>query len=436
MNTTAQLAKARFEEAKKAMEEGTPEGLQRAEGLLKEAQELKTQAVREADLLARMAADLTDIQGLEDKSAPRPVQPAVNPRFGSAEEWLNAVTQVYLQKGHDHRLQLWNDMGDRPYPFFNEAKQMVESVGASGGFLVPTENYGEIMAIAAERSIVRGHRPHIIRMRRRQMDITVLDQTGTTAGVPHWFGGMLFYWGDEAAEKTLTTAKWRQVSLVAKKLIGYTRASDELVDDAVVSLSDFLAGPYGFAGGVAWMEDFAFLQGTGVGQPLGVINAGATISVARAVAGPGADPVTYADLTHMLEHHLQTDNSVWVASISLKDVLMNMTYPSGNPSLVWQPNARDGMPGQILGIPVVWTEKAPLAGSAGDLGLYDFQHYLIGDRQAITIDTTNAEYFKYDQTSWRVVHRVDGRPWMNTCLTLQDGTTTVSPFVILGAKST
>ena len=83
-----------------------------------------------------------------------------------------------------------------------------------------------------------------------------------------------------------------------------------------------------------------------------------------------------------------------------------------------------------------WTEKVPLSGTAGDIGLYDFNHYWIGDRQAMTFATTNAEYFKYDQTSYRMVHRVDGRPWMNTPFTLQDGTSTISPFVILGAKST
>ena len=312
---------------------------------------------------------------------------------------------------------------------------MVENVGASGGFLVPPEQSLEIMGQVGEKAIIRS-RATLIRMRRRQYNRTVLDQTGTTAGQPHWFGGMVFYWGAEAAEKTITTAKWREVSLVAKKLYGYTRASDELNDDAIISLNDFLNSDMGMAGGIAWMEDFAFLQGNGTGQPLGVINAGATITVNRAVAGPAADPVTYADLTAMMEKHMQTDNSIWVCSISLKNVLMNMTYPSGNPSLVWQPNARDGMPGTILGIPVFWTEKAPLAGTAGDIGLYDFNHYWIGDRQAMTLASTNAEYFKYDQISWRMVHRVDGRPWLNTPFTLQDGTSTISPFVILGAKST
>ena len=426
--------KALYAQAKAKAEEGE---IEEAEGMLKEADELKAHAVRELDILKRADDGAADIQGMERTNTPRPEpqQPEVKTKFDSSDEWSNVLHDFLVKGRTDPRLQLWNDIGDAPIALYNEQKQMVENVGASGGFLVPPEFRAEVMELAGEMAIVRP-RATIIRMARRQYTTTVLNQTGTTAGQPHWFGGMVFYWGEEAAEKTITTATWRQMTLTAAKLYGYTRASDELADDAIISLMDYLQSATGMAGGIAWMEDFAFLQGNGVNQPLGVINAGATITINRQQAGPGVDPVTYTDLTEMLEHHLATPNSVWVASISLKGTLMRMTFPTGNPSLVWQPSAREGMPEMILGIPVYWTEKAPLSGNAGDIGLYDFNHYWVGDRQALTFATTNAEYFRYDQTSYRMVHRVDGRPWMNTPFTLQDGTSTVSPFVILGAKST
>ena len=69
--------------------------------------------------------------------------------------------------------------------------------------------------------------------------------------------------------------------------------------------------------------------------------------------------------------------------------------------------------------------------------LADFRYYLIGDRQATTIESTPyTDQWKYDLTSWRAVHRVDGQPWLSAPLTYQDGTVQVSPFVILGAKTT
>jgi hypothetical protein len=42
----------------------------------------------------------------------------------------------------------------------------------------------------------------------------------------------------------------------------------------------------------------------------------------------------------------------------------------------------------------------------------------------------NAQNIK-NQMTWRVVERVDGQPWVERPITLQDGSTQVSPFVAL-----
>jgi HK97 family phage major capsid protein len=268
-------------------------------------------------------------------------------------------------------------------------------------------------------------------MRRRQLEMPVLDQTGTTAGRPHWFGGLQFYWMEEGGDKTASDAQFRSLALVARKLIGFTRAADELLDDAAISLDAFLSGPMGFAGGAAWMEDYAFLRGTGAGQPLGVINSPAAISVTRQTAGT----VTYDDLANMLEAFLPSGNGVWLASQSLMSDLVTMTGPSGNPSYLWNGVAGQSIagrvPGTLLGYPIIWDEKIPRRGYSGDIGLYDLSYYLIGDRQSTTVESTKFEAWKEDKTSWRMVHRVDGRPWLSAPFTYEDGETQVSPFVKL-----
>jgi len=271
-------------------------------------------------------------------------------------------------------------------------------------------------------------------MTRRQLTIPVLDQTVTTAGQPHWFGGMQAQWTEEAGQKTETDPAFRQLGLTAYKLILYTRISDELLDDSAVSLSDFLSGPMGFTGAIRWQEDFTFLRGTGAGQPLGVVPAPGTITVARQVAGPpGA--IGYTDLTNMLENFLPTASGIWVFTQSAMAELLRLQGPTGNPSFIWA-NAIDGAPNRLLGRPVEFTEKLPLIGTAGDALLADFRFYIIGDRQNTTIDSSVHERFRNDQTTWRAVHRVDGRPQLSAPLTLQDGTSQVAPFVILGAKTT
>jgi len=291
----------------------------------------------------------------------------------------------------------------------HQTKQMVESVGASGGFLVPTEFLAQLQAVASESSIVRP-RATIIRMARRAIDIPVLDQTGTTSSQPHWFGGMLAYWSEEAAEKTITTAEFRKVELVAHKLIMYTRSSDELLDDSAISLADFLSGPLGFPGAVAWHEDYAFLRGTGAGQPFGIVTAvnQPTIVVARTAA----NHVYYGDLVNMLENFLPSANGVWVAHQSVMSNLMNMMDQAGGAAntgtYIWG-SAADGVPARLLGLPIIFTEKLPRIGTQGDVLLADMRYYLLGDRQATTVESTQFDYWRLNDEP----HSPEGE-WKNS----------------------
>lgn len=411
-------------------EEASAEDKGKVMPMIEDAKKLQAEAAQLKDIfdtasgLDGFAKQVVESQQAKDK--------ALTPsQFKDWGEYLYSVFRANHKDGAyrmtDPRLRYFKD----EIPAGQETKQMVESVGASGGFLVPTEFLAQLQAVMGESSLVRP-RATIIRMRRRQIELPVLDQTGTTAGRPHWFGGMRAYWSEEAAAKTHTDAAFRKVSLVAHKLIMYTYASDELVDDAAVSLADFLSGPVGFAGCIAWNEDYCFIQGTGVGQPLGVIPAPATITVARAAGGA----IGWVDLANMVENFLPSGNGVWFITQSAMADLIQLNGPAGNPSYIWVPNAAEGVPGYLLGMPVVWTEKCPLIGNAGDVILADWRYYLIGDRQATTVESTQYDRWAYDETSWRAVHRVDGQPWLSLPLTYQDGTSQVSPFVILGDKST
>jgi len=320
-----------------------------------------------------------------------------------------------------------------------QRKDMVESVGASGGFLVPPEAFTNVLAAQQQLMSLIRSRATIIRMRRRQIQIPVLDQTGTTSGRPHWFGGLRAYWTEEAGLKTQSDAAWRQITLVAHKLAAYARVSDELIDDAVISLTDFLMGAMGFPGVIAWMEEDAFWNGTGAGQPQGIIPSPATLTYNR----EDQNNVVYNDLIAMLQRFLPNANGIWVASQSTLGALLRMSGPSANPNFVWGPGplgqtALGDVPGVLLGRPIYFSEHLPVMSntSVGDIALVDPRYYLIGDRQATTLASTIYDRFQYDETSYRAVHRVDGQPWLSAPLTFADGSTQVSPFVILGSKST
>ena len=117
-------------------------------------------------------------------------------------------------------------------------------------------------------------RANVIRTTQRQIKIPVVDQTGATVGQPTFFGGL------EVSRRSLgplsSDAKFRQAEISVRELIGYTVFSNSLLADSDPSLADFLSGPLGFPGAIAWKEDYAFIRGNGVGEPLGLVNAPAT----------------------------------------------------------------------------------------------------------------------------------------------------------------
>jgi HK97 family phage major capsid protein len=86
---------------------------------------------------------------------------------------------------------------------------------------------------------------------------------------------------------------------------------------------------------------------------------------------------------------------------------------------------------QILNLPVYITGALPALGTSGDFMLIDPSYYLIGDRQAMSIAYSEHYAFVTDQAAWRFTSRVDGQPWINASVTLEDAATTVSPFVAL-----
>lgn len=347
--------------------------------------------------------------------------------FESPGHFFRSIWHIRQNGIADERLKFFSDgdtnKGIQPA---TSLKALAENVGATGGFLVPEEFQARILQVQATDALIRPG-AEVIPMTRRTVQIPSLDQTGTTAGEPSFFGGITASWTEEAGQIDETEPVFRNVLLTAHTLSLYTRASDQLLDDSAVSLEAFLMGNNGFPGAMVWYEDFNFLQGDGVGKPHGIINSGALISITRATASQ----VNYADVTGMMARLMPASNAVWLASQSVFNQLMNMTGPAGNLSFLWG-NAEQGFPPVLLGLPIFFTDKLPILGADNDIILVDRSKYLIGDRQMITVDMSREERFRNNQIAWRANMRIDGQGWLSAPITYQDGTTTVSPFVGLG----
>ena len=306
----------------------------------------------------------------------------------------------------------------------NEVKDLAESDGSTGGYLVPDEFLPEILRVEMESSVVRSSSARIIRMTKPRVTIPALNVASNAAG--SMYGGVTAYWTQENASKTESQPSFKKVTLEAKKLIGYTESSDELDDDSIVSLGDLLANMFGEV--LAFEEDYAFLMGDGVGKPLGITVAPAYITVSR----NSASKVVTADVIEMLSRFKgNLSRAKFVCNQSALPSIYKLMDENDN--YIWHPgnsgNIAQSAPGTLYGVPIMVSEKLPAVGTTGDLILADFGYYLIGDKQELRIEESMHYKFQNDQKVWRMVKRVDGQPWLDSAITPRAGGSTLSPFV-------
>lgn len=290
-----------------------------------------------------------------------------------------------------------------------------------GGFMVPTQLRTEIMRVEAQDALVRPRATVIPAGSPPDAAITMpaLDQSGPNP--KNMFGGVEFKWIGEGEEKPETDAKLKSITLVPHEIAGFVTITDKLLRNWQAS-GAFIEGL--FRGAAASAEDFAFYRGTGVHQPLGVINAGATKWINRAVA----NQVAYADLVDMVARLLMRGASqpVWSMPQSVLPQIAKMTDPEGH--YIWQANAKDGFAGTLLGYPVRWNNRAPNLGTKGDILLADWSHYLIKDGSGPFVATSEHVKFTSNQTVIKFFWNVDGAPWLNAPIVEENGWE-VSPFV-------
>jgi HK97 family phage major capsid protein len=89
---------------------------------------------------------------------------------------------------------------------------------------------------------------------------------------------------------------------------------------------------------------------------------------------------------------------------------------------------------EILTRPVLFTEKTETLGERGDIILADLSQYVVGLRGDMRFDLSPHKYFTSDELLARIIERHDGQPLWDQPLTLEDGSTQVSPFVTLAAR--
>jgi HK97 family phage major capsid protein len=263
-----------------------------------------------------------------------------------------------------------------------------------------------------------------------------LDETSRAAGSRQ--GGVRSYWLDEAAEKTASKPKFRLVELNLKKSVVLIYATDELLEDAS-ALSAFITKAA--TDEIAFSLDDAIINGTGAGQPLGILNSGCLVEVAAETgqdSGTSVADNVFKMWSRMLGSSRQ--NAVWLINQNIEPQLYSMSLAVGTggaPIFLPGGGLSDRPYMSLFGRPVIPSEHCATLGTVGDIILADFTNgYILAEKGGIQADMSIHVRFVWDESIFRFVYRCDGSPMLASAVEPYKGGSSYdqSHFVALATR--
>lgn len=344
-------------------------------------------------------------------------------RFNSLGEQLAAIINAGKRNGHvDPRL-------------YNAASGVNETVPSEGGFLIQKDFTSEIYQDVFINSLIASKCKKIpISGNANGTVINGFDETTRASSIA---GGVIMYWLDEAGTKTASKPKWRRIELNLKKLIGLCYLTDEMMmDNATMEASIGSA----FKMATDFFIQSSLINGTGAGQPLGILNAGSLVSVGKET-GQVADTIVAENIIKMHARRIasQTNNYAWYYNQDIEPQLytMSLSVGTGGVPIYMPPGGLSDAPySRIMGLPAFAIEQAATLGDQGDIILGNFKDgYIIAEKGGLKQDMSIHVEFATDQTALRFVIRLDGQPWRATALTPHKGSNDQSHFIVLDART-
>lgn len=303
-----------------------------------------------------------------------------------------------------------------------------EGVGADGGFAVPPDFRATIIKkVAGEESL-----------------LSMTDQQTTSSNTitfpideaAPWetSSGLRVYWESEGGQKTQSKPRLAESTVKANKLIALVPMTDELLDDAP-AMTSWLNTKV--PEHIDYAVNAAIIRGSGVGQPLGILNSAGLLTVA-AESGQAADTLRFENIVNLYTRMPASSKrrAVWLMNEDNEAQLMKMQFPgTGTAVPVYlPPGGLSAQPyGTLMGRPVIPMEASSALGDVGDIIFADMSKYMTLVKGGLKQDISIHLWFDYDITAFRFVLRIGGKPWFNSVITRANGLSR-SFFVTLGAR--
>lgn len=262
-----------------------------------------------------------------------------------------------------------------------------------GGYLVPDEFERTLIEALDEENIFR-KLANVISTSSGDRKIPVVASKGTAS------------WIDEEGAIPESDDSFGQVSIGAYKLGTMIKLSEELLNDSVFNLENYIAREFGRR--IGNKEEDAFFTGDGSGKPTGILAAtgGAQVGVTAASATAiNVDEIL--DLFYSLKSPYR-NKAVFVMNDATIKAIRKLK--DGQGQYIWQPSLQAGTPDTILNRPVYTSAYVPtIAASAKSIIFGDFGYYWVADRQGRVFKRLNELYAATGQVGFVATQRVDGK---------------------------
>lgn len=267
-----------------------------------------------------------------------------------------------------------------------------EGVDANGGYLVPEEYDTRLIDVLTEENIMRNLGTKITTSGEHKINIAATKPAAA--------------WIEEGGQLTFGDATFDQIIMDAHKLHVAIKVTEELLYDSAFNLEDYIIKQFGKA--LANAEEDAFINGDGVGKPLGLLaeEGGADVGVTAASATAiTADEII--NLIYSLKRPYRK-NAKFMCNDQTLAAIRKLKDSTGQ--YLWQPSLQAGEPDRILGYAVMTSPYFPtIAGGKAAMAFGDFSYYNIGDRGTRSFAELKELFAGNGMVGFVAKERVDGK---------------------------
>jgi len=308
-----------------------------------------------------------------------------------------------------------------------------EGVPSEGGFLISPQHSSELLKRTFTTGKLASKTKRIpIGADKNSLSYPMVDESSRADGSRQ--GGVRGYWSSEAEAMTSSKTKFKAGRLDLDKITVLTYATDELLQDATALeawYSDAVPDEIGFK------IDDALLNGTGAGQPLGILNSNALVSVAKE-SGQDAATILAENIEKMYARALDPAKCEWYINQACWTQIFQLHHAIGTggvPLFVPGGGLSQAPYDTLFGRPIVPLEQCQALGTKGDIYFADFSKYLVIDKGSTEHASSIHVQFTTNETAFRWIYRANGQPLRNSALTPFKGADTLSDYIALSNRS-